>query len=956
MFRFVLRKMLSNKWLVVCLLIGVVLAVGMVSSIPMFSDGILGRMLISDLQSYQKEAGVYPGRYYFKLDLEKSFSTSAERRSGLAYYEAEVEQGMQDLGVNMLGGSRVYSLSTLRIAPQGAQITSPLQRKSVVMSAMPDLDSRVTYTIGRAPSGEQGEDGVIEIGMSYTYMVENDWKLDTVYECTDAYRRIDAENPLLFKIVGVFEIADSSDPSWYDGGGQINESFVMDYDLFSMLFIHGDRCMVGDVAFYYAIDYHTILMHQVQNLNLQLTQDEAAYSQLGTFRCPMLMLLADYSARETQLRTMLLVLQIPVLLMLAFYVFMISQLMLSYERNEIAVLKSRGSSRWQIVKNYLFEGVVIGIFALFLGIALGYGICTIIGASNGFLEFVSRKALTITITDTTVYYSLITVAFSVLTMVVPAISYSKTTIVEFKTTKNRRKTPIWQLVFFDVLLMGVSFYGLYTYGQRISGMETSGIGVADMPIDPLMFVISTLFIMGAGLFFVRIFPWIMRGVFSLGKKKWSPVLYASFLQVSRSGGQENFLILFLVMTLSVGLFSANAARTINTNTEERILYNNGADIVLDVYWKSDTILESSENEDGSSSTSAFSMSDAAGFANSGYAVYTEPDYHRFINIDGAESVAKVFTKPRVNVYTGTQSVNTNIMAIQPGEFGRTAYMPDKLLASHWYNYLNLLASDPQACLISQTFADTLGVSVGDSIKVSWDNQRQMTFTVCAVVEYWPTFNPLEGVSAADKRLVICNLDYMQSVMRLEPYQVWLKKADDATSEQIYNYIREERIVLNSMTDATQDVIAAKNDPLIQGINGAMTMSFVVTMLVCAIGFLIYWILSIKSRVLQFGVLRAMGLSMRKVLGMLISEQVLISGSAILGGMLTGALTSELFVPLLQIVYNAQELVPPFRVIFERGDYAKVYIILGIMLAIALCALGWLISRIKMAQALKLGED
>jgi putative ABC transport system permease protein len=159
-----------------------------------------------------------------------------------------------------------------------------------------------------------------------------------------------------------------------------------------------------------------------------------------------------------------------------------------------------------------------------------------------------------------------------------------------------------------------------------------------------------------------------------------------------------------------------------------------------------------------------------------------------------------------------------------------------------------------------------------------------------------------------------------------------------------------------LKDASQQIITRKNDPILQGTNGALTLGFVVTMLISTIGFLIYWILSIRDRTLQFGILRAMGISMREIIGMLFCEQILISGTAIVVGIIAGGVTSDLFVPLLQIAYSSVEQVPPFKVVSFSGDYVKLYIIIGAMLVIGFSVLARMISRIKINQAIKLGED
>lgn len=41
--------------------------------------------------------------------------------------------------------------------------------------------------------------------------------------------------------------------------------------------------------------------------------------------------------------------------------------------------------------------------------------------------------------------------------------------------------------------------------------------------------------------------------------------------------------------------------------------------------------------------------------------------------------------------------------------------------------------------------------------------------------------------------------------------------------------------------------AVSKDPLLQGTNGVLTMSFIVMLVLCTAGYLIYWIMSIRAR-------------------------------------------------------------------------------------------------------------
>ena len=57
-----------------------------------------------------------------------------------------------------------------------------------------------------------------------------------------------------------------------------------------------------------------------------------------------------------------------------------------------------------------------------------------------------------------------------------------------------------------------------------------------------------------------------------------------------------------------------------------------------------------------------------------------------------------------------------------------------------------------------------------------------------------------------------------------------------------------------------------------------------------------------------------------------------------------------------LLFDASQSVPPFAVIPERSDYLKLYAVIGVMLLTAFVVLGRLIKKIKISQALKLGED
>ena len=249
---------------------------------------------------------------------------------------------------------------------------------------------------------------------------------------------------------------------------------------------------------------------------------------------------------------------------------------------------------------------------------------------------------------------------------------------------------------------------------------------------------------------------------------------------------------------------------------------------------------------------------------------------------------------------GNRRTISALMAITPEEFGRVAWFRADLLPAHWHHYLNRLAADPKAMLLSSSIAEEFELKLGDTILVTWSSQDVVDGVVVGFIDHWPAFLPVDD-SRTPPRLVVANFPYMRAKMAVEPYEVWARREPRSSSAEIYQAIEDRELDVVAMTDATQQVVEAKNDPLLQGTNGVLTLGFSVAMLISIVGFVMYWVLTLRSRTLQFGVLRAIGMSSERVLVMLVVEQVLITGSAIVAGMVIGRVAALLFVPLLQVI-------------------------------------------------------
>lgn len=954
MLALVLRKIISNSWKVLCLLLGSILVVGMVCSIPIYTNGILQRLLTKDLEQVQANNQRYPGYLVFSSNYNYVNNQAAE--VAMSELRREHAQIVTDMPVTPKATVESLQITNLYYMYEAAK---GIQRQSFTTYGLSDFTSRINIDMGRMYQPTI-TDGVVEAIATDAAFKNLGLLMGQTYEVY-SYKQKRDEPPLFtVRIVGLFSASDNQDLYWYQHINTFSQSVMIDPAVLEQLTVDYPTLNVGEQQLIAAFDYYQFRIQDVdliQGIHERGRGLAEVNSRTTRFVSTFAAVIERYVIREAELKLTLQILIVPILLMLVFYIFMVSQLMVRSETNLISVLESRGTGRTQILTLYMLESLIYGVVTLIIGPILGLWMVRVIGAANGFLEFVNRKALNVALDTQALIYGLIAVALFLLTTLMPVFIQARTSIVQQKRKKSRiSRAAFWQRIFLDVILLTVSIYALYRLQAQLALQKETGIVGTEADLDFLLFLASTLFILGAGLLFLRLYPWLIRLVYFIGRRFWNPVLYASFHQISRSNGQEQFLMIFLILALSIGLFNANAARTINRNTEDSIRCQVGADVMLQEYWQ-----KYDQNGLPIIEDSGFGMSlDTNAYSFNQVVKYNEPNFRKYQQLDGVAAAARVFRIADSRISKGSaRSDAVNLMAIDPYDFARTAWTRSDLYRYHMNEYMNVMMTTPNAVILSGNLREKLGLKVGDGIIYTVNNTDSVDGVIIAFVDYWPGFEPIvidRSGQLKEQSLIVSSLEFMLSKTAIQPYEVWLRRAPDATDKIIYDAIENSRINVTNIASSTQQITAAKNDPQLQGTNGALTLGFIVSMLICAVGFLIYWIMSVQGRVLQFGIFRAMGLSKSAVIGMLVSEQALVSGVAVIAGVMIGSLSSLLYVPLFQLVYSSADQPIPFRIISEASDSSKVYVILGILLLLCFAVLARLILRIKIDQAVKLGED
>ncbi|NOU69542.1 FtsX-like permease family protein [Paenibacillus sp. LMG 31461] len=950
----ILRKMAKNRWLELSLLLGLIISVALASSMPIYTHAILQRMLIKDLEVQQTNTQKYPGL----VANQAYFGKSKEGDKRLAETDALMTDMSKRFDLPILLSTVTRGTKTYKLTPSDPNKLDPKVDRYGEIAAMTDLEKHIRLVDGVMPSTKP-VNGVYEAWVFSELLTKQKIVLGNELTIVDD----GLKTTIRIKPVAVIDRADSTDLYWTNTMKDLNSRFFIPSALFEQDFTKSSNFMDQFSYWSVVLDYHQLKLEGIDTfIATQKEMDDYFSRNLETYTSSntTVLTLQSYGEKEKKLRILLWSLNVPVCILLAFYLFMVANLITDRQKTEIAVLRSRGASRAQIMIGYVIEGILLGGIALIIGPFVGLQLTKVLGASNGFLSFVQRAAIEVKLGQEAYQYGLIAVIASVGMVLIPAVLATRVSIVGHKQTLARKnKLSFVHKIYLDVALLAVSMYLLQSFKRRMDDLNALGLDSLDMKVDPLLFVVPAFFIFAMGLFLLRIYPWIIKLIYAIGRKWWPPYLYSTLLQVGRSTTQYQFIMLFIIMTLATGIFSASAARTMNKNVEEKIQYKNGSDIVLQTAWDNDA-------PPPQSGPPGFEEAKPQGSEGGGKkrVQYVEPPFMPFAQLAGVESAARVFKKEDAYISIGKDTKKTALMGIDTDDFGHTAWFRDHLLDHHFYDYLNVLATDSKAVLISRSIAEETGAKVGDVIRIGWNDVEGATSVIYGIIDYWPSWNPNPILTASSSsgsktdapKLVIGHLSYIQNNLAVEPYDVWLKLKPGMTSQALYEALEQKRISVTRLVDTNMMVIRSKNDPFQLAVNGVMTLGFLIAIGISFIGFLLYWVLSLYGQILQFGVLRAMGISYRQLIGMLVAEQLLTSGAGVLIGMITGNVASRLFVPLFQLTFDSSSQVPPFQVSFDPKDQLHLYMIVTIMIGLGLLLLGTMLSRIKIHQAVKLGED
>jgi putative ABC transport system permease protein len=946
--RIATKRLWSNKALAVTLLVGWTAAVGLSISVPLYADAVNHRILREKLE--KQRPGTPP--FAFMLRYVGSWYGAVAWEDGVPVDRYISAQLAGDLGLPTERFVRHFRTPNLRLLP-GSDTIYRDQRVPLDMVGVgfiTGVADQIVLIEGAFPQEVDADDAA---GVLVHQQLAEDLGLQvgeqySVLERESSTATADSPVSIPVTITGVWAPAEPDHPFWFYRPSTFDRMLLTSESLFRSRFateLNDDLILA---LWYLILDGSDVYAGDVAQLSRRIT---AATTRVSALLPNTSLDISPADAirsyrHETRLLTVLLaVFAIPVLSLVIVFVALSAGIALRQQRTELAVLRSRGMSRTQIVGVHLIEGMVLATLAMLLGLLLAQGIALAMGQVRSFLTLTSRPGLQLNTAWESLRFGAGALLLALAATLLPAFSAASHTVVTQKQEQARALSrPLWQRLFLDIFLLAPPLYGYYLLEQRGTISVNLGGGATSDPFqNPLLFLAPTLFIFALALLSIRLFPHLMSALAVVAS--WfpgAPVLLA-FRHLARSSQQYAGPLMLLILTLGLAAFAASMASTLDGNLVDQLYYEVGGDLRL--------------SELGDSATSPAAPPGVP--SSSGLETTSEDDgpKYLFLPVDQHLDAEGVRGATRIGRFQATTDLpggeRGTLLGIDRTSFAKVGFFREDFAPDSAGALMNVLALRPNALLVHRGFLARNALAVGDLMRLNLfvgGARTTIPFVVAGAIDMFPTLFPGDGP------FFVGNLDYTFLQLGDEyPYQVWLATEPGRDTGSLLSDLDEIGYNIVGHDDARALILQRQGEPSRQGLFGLLSAGFLAAAALTVLGFLLYTIFSFRQRFVQLGVLQAIGLSVSQLVAFLTGELLVLVLTGAVAGTGLGVWASRLFIPFYQVRGGDHSQIPPFIVRIAWSSIDQIYLVFGAMLLVGVVLMTILLIRMRVFEAIKLGE-
>jgi putative ABC transport system permease protein len=955
LWRLACQRLLYEPGLTLALLVGWLAAVALVSAIPMYTDAIHQALLRKELRN--EENSRRPAFGFLFQYVRTSQDPQWESYLALdQYLETTLPQ---DFALPRLLSMHYAKSDLFQFFPALAGSYTPGDEPlgRVNLGFIVGLDTRITLLEGRMPASAWSPGDPVEVLVYRDFAQELGLQVGESYVLFNSAGVAGAskDSSLPVRIAGIWQATDVAAPFWYIPPTAFATVLLTDQTLYQHTLHTAIPRPLYDLGWYVVFDGSRVRAENVQPFLDRIAVVENRLSALlpsTRLTLSPVAALQRYQVTVSAQALLILLLGLPVIGLTLLFITLIANNMVEHQQLEMAILKSRGSSNQQIALIFLLQGLTLAVLALLLGLPLGRLAAQAMGATRQFLDFQRNTPLLVAVTQESMRFALVAGLLALLVTIAPALRAAQTTVVTAKQQASRPQAMrLWWQIGLDGLLLLAAGYGYYLLNGQGSVAQLQVGQAVNAWENPLLFLAPALFLWATGRLYLHLLPITLAALAWI--TAWLPgiTMPLTLRNLARNRHQYSALITLLLLTTGLGAYVTSFAQTSDENLVARTAYRIGASLVLtEGAGKIDRTLtnrQPSTAVDRSTSASDASASSEEGLP--GWAILPVSEHLRVPGVRAAARVGRF----QANVRTPNAVVTGELYGIDRQDFPKVAYFRRDFAPLSLGALMNELALEPAGLLVGRSFLQENRLQIGDAIQLTGliaGTNQPLLFKIVGALELFPTAYPSE------RTFFVANLDYIfDQLGGALPYYVWLAVDDQLTPDHLVTALEGLDFQILKVEDVRAEVAAEQTRPERIGLFGFFSLGFLITTLLSILALVTHAFLMYQRRYIQLGILRAMGLSARQVAAMQAGEHLLTTVIGILGGAGLGLACSYLFIPFMQLGYQISDLVPPFVVVIAWRDVLlAVLLILGTSILMTI-GVAWLLARLKMFNAIKLGE-
>jgi len=959
------RRLISQRGLALATAVGLVASIALVMSVPLYTDAVYYRILQEELsQTTDDTAALNRPPFAFMFRYVGSLYGMKQWEDITQVDEYLTNQGVEALGLPHKMTVRYAKTDNFRLFPTAdiayADVKDPLAW--VNFAFVSNFEEHATLVEGTFPTpASANPDEAVQVAINDAMAEELGLQVGEQFM---TFRRVELENgsrvvQIPIQISGVWQATDPADEYWFYRQSVFDNQLFVPEATFQGRISSLLNDEVAQALWYIILDGTDIHAGDVGWLTgaIEQVQQRAATLLTNTrLEVSPYDALNRYRLSTRFLNILLYAFSIPIVGLLLAFISLVVGLAVNRQRNEIAVLRSRGATVMQIMGIAILEASLLGAVALLAGIPVSEAISQLIGATRSFLNFSVDSDLRVAMTLSTFRFGLAALGVTLVAQILPSLGAARYTIVSYKQEQSRNiRPPWWQRAWLDILLLIPAAYGAYLLQQQGSISTTNTDGTTSSAFsNPLLFLVPALGAFALTLFVLRLLPVVMRVIAWFASKTNSVGFLLATRYLARDPAFYTTPLILLILTLSLSAFTASLAQTLDNHLYDQSYYRTGADLRLVELGRSNQVSEAGA---GAASSTEGGTTTATTTAATGAAAATGPNWV-FIPVSEHLKVPEILGAARIGEFGSSVQVQGSwmesvFMGIDRIDFPKATYWRRDFAPASLGALMNALAVSPDGLLMRRDFMRQNSIRVGDAIQVRVSNYGQraeIAMKVAGEFDYFPTWYEDEPP------LMVGNLDYLfEQVGGEMPYDVWAKTAPNANFDKVITDLRGLDFVVLDWQSSALRIATEQQRPERQGLFGVLSVGFLAAALLTVLGFLLYALFSFRRRFIELGTLRAMGLSPVQMTTFLAWELAFLIILGLVAGTILGSLISQVFIPYLQVGADVASKTPPFQVEIAWSAIFRIYALFAALFLVALSVLAGLLLRMKIFQAIKLGE-